>query len=167
MEYGQFVKKLAFPAGFVPPTELRYEDVVATAIARTHLQDDVAGINASIDLIRRTRGGNWPTEPVTGDYNFVDLVWHELEFRENYSYSYAVYDAADEYLGCCYFYPMGRRTPLDANLVQHDVDVSWWVTEDAYQRGYYTKLYLALVQWIADAFPFKNPYFSNREIPVA
>ena len=74
MEYGQFVKKLAFPAGFVPPTELRYEDVVATAIARPHLQDDVAGINASIDLIRRTRGGNWPTEPVTGDYNFVDLV---------------------------------------------------------------------------------------------
>jgi hypothetical protein len=57
--------------------------------------------------------------------------------------------------------------PLDANLVQHDVDVSWWVTEDAYQRGYYTKLYLALVQWIADAFPFKNPFFSNREIPIA
>ena len=60
---------------------------------------------------------------------------------------------------------MGRRTPLDENLVHHDVDVSWWVTDEAYQRGYYTKLYLALGQWIADAFPFENPYFSNREIP--
>ena len=44
MDYGRFVKKLAFPAGFRPPGELRYEDVVATAITRSHLHDDVAGI---------------------------------------------------------------------------------------------------------------------------
>ncbi len=51
MEDGRFVKKLEFPAGFTPPTELRYNDIVATAITRSHLRDDVAGINASIDLI--------------------------------------------------------------------------------------------------------------------
>jgi hypothetical protein len=65
MEYGRFVKKLDFPAGFTPPSKLRYDDVVATAITRSHLQDDVAGINASIDLIHQTRGGRWPTEPAT------------------------------------------------------------------------------------------------------
>lgn len=90
MDSARFVKKLEFPDGFTPPTELRYEDVVATPISRSHLQDDVAGINASIDLIRQTRGGPWPTEPVTDDYNFVDLVWHELEFRERDSFTYAV-----------------------------------------------------------------------------
>jgi hypothetical protein len=46
MDYGRFVKKLAFPSGFMAPTELLCEDVVATAITRSHLQDDVAGINA-------------------------------------------------------------------------------------------------------------------------
>ena len=50
-------------------------------------------------------------------------------------------------------------------LLQHDVDVSWWVTPEAYDGGYYVKLYLALQQWITDAFPFRNAYFSNREIP--
>jgi len=50
-------------------------------------------------------------------------------------------------------------------LMQHDVDVSWWVTPDAYNDGYYAKLYVALVHWVSNAFPFKNPYFSNREIP--
>jgi hypothetical protein len=96
MDYGRFVKKLDLPAGFTPPTELRYGDIVATAITRSHLQDDVAGINASIDLIHRTRGGPWPTEPVTEDY---------------------------------------------------------------------AMLHNALRHWLANEFPFWQPYFSNAAIP--
>jgi hypothetical protein len=60
---------------------------------------------------------------------------------------------------------MGRRTPLSDRLLQHDVDVSWWVTPEAYDGGYYAGLYVALRHWIVEAFPFKNPHFSNREIP--
>jgi hypothetical protein len=45
------------------------------------------------------------------------------------------------------------------------VDVSWWVTPDAYARGYYTKLYAALRRWVLDQFPFGTAYYSNREIP--
>ncbi len=93
------------------------------------------------------------------------LVWHELEFREGYSFTYAVYDSANQYLGCCYLGPMGRRTPLTETLLEYDVDVSWWVTPDAYARGFYTKLYNALRRWVADAFPFKKAYYSNSEIP--
>ena len=32
---------------------------------------------------------------------------------------------------------MGRRTPLTGELIHHDVDVSWWVTPEAYDRGHY------------------------------
>ena len=165
MDYKNFVRSLELPAGFVAPAEFRYEDITARAIGRADLVADVKGINASIDIIRRTRGGDWPSGPVSEDFNYVDLVWHELEFRENYSFAYAVYHADGRYLGCCYLYPMGRRTPLDDELLAHDVDVSWWVTPDAYHAGHYTTLYLALRQVIADAFPFRNAYFSNREIP--
>jgi len=165
MDYKNFIKSLELPAGYMAPATLSYEDINARAISRADLVADVTGINSSIDIIGRTRGGGWPIGPVSEEFNYVDLVWHELEFRENYSYAYAVYDLAGRYLGCCYFYPMGRRTPLDETLLEHDVDVSWWVTPDGYHAGYYAKLYLALRQWIADAFPFKNAYFSNREIP--
>ena len=167
MDYKHFIKALDLPAGYSPPVQLRYDDLVARALSRADLVADVRGINSSIDLIRRTRGGGWPTEPVSEEFDYVDLVWHECEFRERYSFAYAVYDAAGQYLGCCYFYPMGRRTPLDERLLRHDVDVSWWVTTDAQQRGYYVKLFVALQRWIADAFPFKDAYFSNREIPTA
>ena len=165
MDYRMFIKSLQLPAGYEAPTECRYEDINARAISRADLAADVRGINASLDLIRRTRGGNWPTGPVSEEFDYVDLVWHECEFREGYSFAYAVYDADGQYLGCCYLYPMGRRTPLDEGLLDRDVDVSWWVTPEAYHRGYYVKLYRALQHWMATAFPFGKPHFSNREIP--
>lgn len=165
MDYRQFVKKLALPAGFAAPTELTYEDLVARAITREDLRDDVAGINASIELIRRTRGGRWPTEEVTEEFNFVDLVWHECEFREGDSFTYVLRDADGGYLGCCYLYPMGGRTKLTEELLRYDVDVSWWVTPGAYERGYYPKAYAALRLWVTNDYPFREPYFSNREIP--
>jgi hypothetical protein len=111
ISYHGLVKRLDLPAGWMPPAELEHDDIRARAISRADLHDDVRGINASIALIRRTRGGRWPAEPVSEDFNFVDLVWHECEFREGDSFTYAVYDSGGHYLGCCYLYPMGRRNP--------------------------------------------------------
>ena len=76
-----------------------------------------------------------------------------------------MYDSRGHYLGCCYLYPMGRRTPLTEELLEYDVDVSWWVTPGAYERGYYAKLHAALRHWIERAFPFTKAYYSNTEIP--
>ncbi len=165
MNYEGLVKSLILPTGWTAPTELTYNGIRASAITRHHLSDDVRGINASLDLIRRTRGGSWPTEPVTEEFNYVDLVWHECEFREGESFTYAVYDADDQYLGCCYLYPLGRRTDLTEQLLRYDVDVSWWVTPDAYESGQYVAVYDALCHWMATAFPFWKPHFSNVEIP--
>jgi hypothetical protein len=166
MDYAPFIRKLNLPAGCVPPRQLAYDDLNATAISRAHLQDDVRGINTSITLIQQTRGGGWPTGAVTEEHNYVDLVWHELEFRDGTSFTYAVYNTNEEYLGCCYLYPMGRRTELTAELLAHDVDVSWWVTPAAYDRGYYAMVYTALRHWLAHDFRGWCPYYSNVEIPT-
>ena len=165
IDYADLITKLRLPPGFEAPSRLTYDDLVAKALTRDHLEDDVRGINASVELIQRTRGGGWPTGPVTEDFNYVDLVWHEQEFREGTSFAYAVYDTDDRYLGCAYLYPMGRRTELSEDLLGHDVDVSWWVTPDAYERGHYTKLYDALRRWVVEEYPFRAPHYSNAEIP--
>ena len=165
MDYRLLIKRLDMPADFSPPIRLTDEYIVADAITRDDLQDDVRGINASLELIRQTRGGGWPAEPVTEAFNYVDLVWHELEFRERDSFTYVLRDREGGYLGCCYLYPMGRRTPLTDDLLRYDVDVSWWVTPEAYEAGYYVKTWDALRRWLAAEFPFWNAYFSNREIP--
>jgi len=160
-----FVKKLSLPEGFDPPPRLTYDDVVATVLGREDLDDDVEGINSSLDLIRRTRGGRWPEEPVTTEFNYVDLVWHECEFREGDSFSYVLRDADGGYLGCAYLYPLGRRKELTDELVEHDVDVSWWVTAEAYEAGYYARVYEGLRRWVTEDYPFTNPYWSNAEVP--
>ena len=76
-----------------------------------------------------------------------------------------VRDGDGSYLGCCYLYPMGRRTELTEGLLGYDVDVSWWVTPDAYDRGYYERLYAALRSWVTDEFPFSDPFYSNQDVP--
>ena len=72
MRYAGLVKSLRVPPGFTAPTVLEFEDLRATVLGRADLADDVRGINASLELIRRTRGGGWPTEPVTEEVDFVD-----------------------------------------------------------------------------------------------
>jgi hypothetical protein len=166
MDYHNLIKRLALPTGASAPSQLEYEGLRAVALTRDHLDDDVAGINASLDLIRRTRGGRWPTGPVTPEFDYVDLVWHECEFREGDSFTYAVYEG-DSYIGCAYLYPLGGRTPLTEQLLAHDVDVSWWVTPAAFEHGGYGRLYAALRHWLATAFPFWRPYYSNAVIPEA
>lgn len=165
MDWSGLVKQLEVPDGFAVPEELVHGSLRATVLGRDDLDDDVRGINSSLDLIRRTRGGGWPTEPVTAECDYMDLVWHETEFREGYSYSYVVRDLDGSYIGCAYLYPMGRRTPLSDELSDHDVDVSWWVTTDAYAAGRYAELHEALRHWLDEAFPFERPHFSNAEIP--
>jgi hypothetical protein len=76
-----------------------------------------------------------------------------------------VYNTEGNYVGCCYLYPLGRRTQLSEALLDYNVDVSWWVTPTAHERGDYGKLYAALRHWLATEFPFWRPYYSNREIP--
>ena len=164
VDYRGLIKRIQLPIGVEMPRLLAFEDLELRAIGREHLADDVAGINVSLDLIRRTRGGRWPSGPVTRDGNYLDLVWHECEFRDGTSFTYAIYRGDGTYLGCCYFYPVGARCPLTAELVHHDVDVSWWVTPRAYDRGDYAKVYVALQTWLTD-LPFVAPYFSNAEIP--
>ncbi|HUQ10425.1 MAG TPA: hypothetical protein VM146_08925 [Steroidobacteraceae bacterium] len=165
MDCSPFIKKLNIPDGFTAPRKLVHPAVVAHALTRADLVEDVRGINDSLALINQTRGGGWPTEPVTDDFNFVDLVWHELEFREATSFAYVLRDTGGAYMGCAYLYPMGRRTPLTAALLDYDVDVSWWVIPAAYDRGLYATVYDALRGWLTTHFSFWRPYYSNREIP--
>jgi RimJ/RimL family protein N-acetyltransferase len=164
MDLTGLTKKLAVAPGAVVPRVLQHRHVHAHAITRDDLEDDVAGINASLDLIRRTRGGPWPTEPVTREGNYVDLVWHEAEFRDGKSYTYVLTDHDRGYIGCLYLYPLGVRGPLSEELLQHDVDISWWVTPRAHAAGLYTAAFEAIQDWIADQLPFTTPFYSNVEI---
>jgi len=163
-DYKGFIRKFNLPDGFEAPVSLEFQDLIAKPLNRKDVQLDMEAVNSSLEIIRKTRGGSWPAEAVTEEFNFLDLAWHEREFRDGDSFAYAVRDTSGKYIGCFYLYPMGLRTELTEELLEHDVDASWWVTAEGYEQGYYQKLFSALQQWLKD-FPFSNVYYSNQEIP--
>lgn len=165
MDLRGMTKNLTVPDGFEMPRTLAYEDIRMHVLGRDDLDDDVRAINNNLGLIRRTRGGSWPSEELTAEFDYLDLVWHECEFREGYSFSYAVYHEDGRYMGCLYLYPMGRRSPLTEDRLRYDVDVSWWVTAPFYDTGYDERLYVAARHWLETDWPFAAPYFSNAELP--
>jgi hypothetical protein len=166
MDYSHLIKKFTLPTGYKPPAKLIYEDLVARPLTKDDVEDDLIAVNDSIEVIRKTRGGLWPGGMLDKSFDFLDLAWHQREFRDNSSYAYVVYDTSDTYIGCFYLYPLGVRTTLNLERLSCDVDASWWVTTGAFGQGYYKKLHRALRQWLNNEFPFKEVYYSNKEIPT-
>ena len=103
MDYGRFVKKLQLPAGFTAAAELTLRGRRGERRSRAQTSGTTcAGINASIDLIHRTRGGGWPTEPVTEEYQLrrSRLARARVPRRRRRSPTPST-TTEPRYLGCC------------------------------------------------------------------
>lgn len=148
------------------PVSLVFDDLIARPLTRKDLAEDLSAVNSSIDIIQKTRGGSWPSGDLSEDEDYLDLAWHEREFRDKNSLAYVVYDKNQRYIGCFYLYPIGIRTELTAKTEKFDVDASWWVSTESYNNGYYEKLYFALDSWLKSDFPFNNIYYSNKIVPA-
>lgn len=181
-------KPFTLPPHFSPPAHLASGLLFAEPLTPKHLAEDLAAVNSSLSLIRRTRGGSWPSGPLTEEANERDLTWHEREFHDRSSFAYAVFETVDgaeggsegrrggegegaeraKYVGCFYLLPAGAKKKMSkSELEAWDVDASWWVTTDAYERGVYARLYAALRTWLMEEFPFemRRVFWSNEEIP--
>lgn len=155
---------LSLPNHFVVPERLETADFLIRKICYRDAELDYAAVMSSIDIIHQTRGGTWPTTDLTFEDDQIDLAWHQREFESRSSFAYTVMRPDDqECLGCLYFYPPGFRGDASAGA---DVDISFWVTQGAYDRGLYPVLYRVLCDWVRDVWPFRKVVFSNVMIPT-
>ena len=76
MNYAELTKKLDLQA----PHELKYDELRAKTLTRDDLKADTEGIDSSIELIRNTRGGSWPSEPATKDTQAAVYNDGEIKF---------------------------------------------------------------------------------------
>lgn len=152
-----------FPNNFDPPKSLEHPRFIARKLQARDVYLDYIAVMSSIDIIKKTRGGSWPTADLSFEDDMIDLAWHQREFENKTSFAYTVMSPDESAcLGCFYLYPAGFRGEAPEEC---DVDVSFWVTQQAYNDGLYQELYTALKEWIAKEWPFKKPYWSNKEIP--
>ncbi len=154
---------MLIPDSFSVPEKLETPDFVIRKLCFDDAKLDYEAVTSSVDLINKTRGGDWPTTDLTLKDDEIDLGWHLREFENKTSFAYTVMSKDEkECLGCLYLYPPGfrNRTSKDA-----DVDVSFWVTQKAYKKGLYEKLYKTLDTWLNTSWPFKKIVYTNIEIP--
>ena len=151
------------PDNLEVPEKLEHTKFLARKLTARDVYLDYFAVMSSIDIIRSTRGGSWPTKELTFEDDLIDLAWHQREFEHKSSFAYTVMTPDEtECVGCFYLYPIGMRGEAPEGS---DVDVSFWVTQKAYDNGLYVELYKALDEWLRTKWPFKLVHYSNREIP--
>lgn len=151
------------PESFQVPEQLVHPKFIARKLCASDTYLDYIAVMSSIDLIRKTRGGSWPSPDLSFEEDMIDLAWHQREFEHRSSFAYTVMNPDEtECLGCFYLYPAGYRSEADKEA---DVDVSFWVTQNAYKHGLYDELYKAIKEWLKAEWPFSHPHWSNKELP--
>jgi hypothetical protein len=150
------------PASFNKPEKLEAPEFRVRKLTFRDAELDYKAVMSNIDIIRRTRGGDWPTAELTFEDDQIDLAWHQREFERRTSFAYSVMSLDEtECLGCVYLYPPGFRGKASEGA---EVDVSFWVVQGAYDRGLYTALFAAIRRWLAD-WPFQNIAYTNKVVP--
>ena len=148
---------------FNVPEKLETPEFVIRKLMYRDAKLDYEAVMSSIDIIKKTRGGDWPTPDLSLEDDQIDLAWHQREFENRTSFAYTVMNPdGTECLGCLYLYPPGHR---DESSKEADVDVSFWVTQRAYDQGLYLILYKTLDSWLKSVWPFKNIVYTNTELP--
>lgn len=151
------------PKDFEPPEKLVTSTFIIRKLCASDVYLDYLTVMANIDIIRKTRGGDWPTPNLTFEEDLIDLAWHQREFEYKKSFAFIVLSLdQSKALGCVYFYPPNWRKKATQLA---DVDVSFWVTQNAYDHGLYLKLYQAIQSWLQKDWPFKHPFWTNAIIP--
>lgn len=152
------------PNSFIVPEEYIQPEFILKKLCYDDAKLDYDAVMSSIDIIHKTRGGTWPTHDLTYEDDLIDLGWHQREFENRTSFTYTLLNPdRTKCLGCVYIYPtdIGKfQAPEGA-----DVILSMWVTQEEYDNGLYPKLFKAVKNWIEKVWSFRNPYYSNKEIP--
>jgi hypothetical protein len=151
------------PESFEVPENLEAPDFIIRKLMFRDAKLDYEAVMSSIEIIKKTRGGDWPESTLTFEDDQIDLAWHQREFENGTSFAYTVMKPDEtECLGCLYLYPPGHRSETSKEA---EVDVSFWVTQKAFDQGLYPVLYKTLDDWLKSAWPFKRVVYTNQQLP--
>lgn len=151
------------PDDFKVPEKLEHSKFIIRKLCFRDAELDYKAVMSSIDIIHKTQGGSWPSPDLSFEDDQIDLGWHQREFENRTSFAYTVMSPDEtECLGCLYLNPPGYRSEKSKDA---DVDVSFWVTQKAYEEGLYSVLYNSLDSWLKSTWPFQKIAYTNIQLP--
>jgi len=150
-------------AGFEAPEGFETAEFRARMLTVNDLVKDYDAVMSSVEHLRSTFSAiaesSWP-EGLTLEEDLIDLGWHQREFTLGYSFAYTVMNLDESVcLGCIYFEPTTKA--------DYDVAIAMWVRASELAGGLDRRLFEAVKSWVAAEWPFANPAYPGREIPLA
>lgn len=148
------------------PTNLTGDFYITRKLCARDVYLDYIAVMSSIDIIHQTRGGKWPTPDLTIENDLIDLAWHQREFEAKSSFAFTVMNKEEtECMGCIYFYPP-RAGMSDARSDESaEVSISWWLTQNTYDKGVYDKFCWDVKNWVEKDWPFRKVFWANKQLP--
>jgi hypothetical protein len=151
---------------FSPPEKLDCGDFIIRKIYAKDVYLDYTAVMSSINIIKKVRGGSWPTKELTIEDDLIDLCWHQREFEFKNSFAFTVMNNDEtKCLGCIYFYPPRTGMSSARSDDQAEVNISMWVIQEEYDKGLYPKLFKTVKEWVTKDWPFHKVAYVNKEIP--
>lgn len=146
------------PEDFEVPQNLDTDAYRLRMLTIHDVDKDFEAVMSSTDHLKKVWGGTWP-EGLTLEQNLIDLGWHQKEFQRRTSFAYTVV-APDEsmVLGCVYIYPSRRP--------EYDAEIYLWARQDTDTANLEQHLELATRNWIAERWPFADPVFPGKDMPI-
>jgi RimJ/RimL family protein N-acetyltransferase len=144
------------PPDFDIPKTLETSEFRLRMLTIHDVVKDYDAVMTSAAHLQQLYLGKWP-EGLTLEQNLIELGWHHHEFQRRTSFAYTVVTPSeDRVLGCVYINPTPKR--------DHDATVHLWARESELQGGLEERLLLAVRDWVAGEWPFKNVAYPGRDM---
>ena len=147
------------PEDFKVPELLRTKHMRIRPLRASDVELDYRAVMSSRDHIRGVFGpdDDWPKDDLTIEDDLRALKNHEDEHDKRTAFTYTVMDQQEkECLGCVYFIPIHAEG--------YDVQIFFWVTTEAFKKGYDKELYDAVKKWVKKDWPFARVVYPGRDI---
>lgn len=145
------------PKDFTVPAGLETAEFRLRMLTVNDVVKDYDAVMSSVDHCKTVwPGSKWP-DGLTFEQNLIDLGWHQKEFQIRRSFAYTVVTPSESMVvGCVYIQPTRKRG--------HDAEVYLWARQSELASGLEDRLYAAVNDWVAKAWPFKSPAFPGRDV---
>ena len=148
------------PDTFQPPRSFVGKGYKLVPLGPDIAQLDFNAYMSSIDHIRSSMGGNWPTAGLTMADQAKDMAGEKAQWDTRKSFPYAVLapDGSKEF-GCFYIRPSGKEG--------YDAVATMWVTKDQFDNGFESQLLADMKAWLAATWPLKKVAWPGKDLPMA
>lgn len=146
------------PEGFKAPYQVKHSKFTLRKLTVDEVEKDYEAVMSSRESLRQVFCVNdeWPSDDMTIEENYSDLLEHQEEFDKNIGFAYTVVTPDDSRcIGCIYIYPFSHGV--------YDCRIFYWLVDEIADR-LNAQFRFFLDKWVPEAFGFENPVFPGRDM---